>query len=69
MRALVLDDDAALGRLVRKTTGALGFVTELTTDGPGFRSQYEAYNPDVVLIDLQVGGTDGVEVLRFLASL
>jgi CheY-like chemotaxis protein len=65
---LVLDDDAAIGRLVRKIAGALGFVTELTTDGPGFRARYEANTPDVILLDLQIGGSDGVEELRFLAS-
>jgi EAL domain-containing protein (putative c-di-GMP-specific phosphodiesterase class I) len=66
MRALVLDDDPAIGRLVRTIADPVGFVTEFTTDALQFRSSYKIGLPDVVLLDLQIGETDGVEQLRFL---
>lgn len=68
MRALVLDDDPAIGRLVRRIAAPVGFIAELTVDGPSFRSQYDAGMPDVILLDLQIGDTDGVEQLRFLSG-
>lgn len=68
MRALVLDDDPAIGRFVRKIADPVGYVTELTTDGGQFRSSYKTCVPDLVLLDLQVGDSDGVEQLRFLSS-
>ena len=68
LRALVLDDDAAIGRLIRTIADPVGFATLVTTDGPSFRSQYEMGVPDVILLDLQIGDTDGVEQLRFLGD-
>ena len=68
MRALVLDDDPAFGRLVRTIADPVGFVTELTTDAAQFRSRYETDTPDVIVLDLQIGQTDGVEELRFLSN-
>jgi EAL domain-containing protein (putative c-di-GMP-specific phosphodiesterase class I) len=68
MRALVLDDDPAIGRLVRTIADPVGFVTELTTNALQFRSSYKTDLPDVVLLDLQIGETDGVEQLRFLSG-
>ena len=68
MRALVLDDDPAIGRLVRTIADPVGFVTELTTDAAQFRSRYETETPDVILLDLQIGQTDGIEELRFLSN-
>jgi EAL domain-containing protein (putative c-di-GMP-specific phosphodiesterase class I) len=68
MRALVLDDDPAIGRLVRRIAAPLGFHTELATGGREFRSHYQANVPDLVLLDLQVEDGDGIEQLRFLSD-
>lgn len=68
MRALVLDDNPAIGRLVRNIAAPLGFATELTTCGEEFRSRYETGIPDVILLDLRIGDSDGVEQLHFLSG-
>jgi EAL domain-containing protein (putative c-di-GMP-specific phosphodiesterase class I) len=68
MLALVLDDNIAMGRLVRAVAAPLGFETELATTRPEFRSRYAAAMPDVIVLDLQIGDTDGVEELRFLSG-
>ena len=68
MRALILDDDPAIGRLIRTIADPIGFATELTTHVPEFRSHYEIGLPDLILLDLQIGNTDGIEELRFLSG-
>jgi EAL domain-containing protein (putative c-di-GMP-specific phosphodiesterase class I) len=69
MRALVLDDDPSIGRLIGTIAAPLGFTTDLTHCAAQFRSSYEATVPNVILLDLQIGDdTDGVEQLRFLSS-
>jgi len=68
MRALVLDDDPAIGRLIRTIAAPVGFATELTTREPEFRAGYEVSIPDLILLDLQIGETDGIEQLRFLSE-
>jgi EAL domain-containing protein (putative c-di-GMP-specific phosphodiesterase class I)/DNA-binding NarL/FixJ family response regulator len=67
-RLLVLDDDAATGRLLDRIARAAGFSVIVTADVPAFRSAYRAAVPDVILLDLQLGDTDGVEQLRHLAA-
>jgi DNA-binding response OmpR family regulator len=59
-RALVLDDDPAIGRLVRRIADPVGFATELATRGSEFRSYYDAAVPDVIILDLEIDGTDRV---------
>ena len=67
MRLLVLDDDEATGRLVSRIATAAGFVAAATTTADEFDAAYRAAMPDVVVLDLQLGDTDGVEQLRALA--
>jgi EAL domain-containing protein (putative c-di-GMP-specific phosphodiesterase class I)/DNA-binding CsgD family transcriptional regulator/ActR/RegA family two-component response regulator len=67
MRLLVLDDDEATGRLVSRIATAAGFVAAATTTADEFDSAYRAAVPDMIVLDLQLGDTDGVEQLRALA--
>src|ERR1051326_3902815 len=68
MRLIVLDDDEATGRLVRRIALTAGFSVAATTTADEFVSEYHAGLPDVVVLDLQLGDTDGVEQVRGLAS-
>ena len=68
MRLLVLDDDVATARLLGRIATAVGFAVVITTDAATFRAEYHAAMPDVILLDLQLGNTDGVEQVRHLAS-
>src|ERR1700722_12684606 len=67
VRLLVLDDDEATGRLVSRIATAAGLVAAATTTADAFDAAYRAALPDVVVLDLQLGDTDGVEQLRALA--
>lgn len=66
LRALALDDDAAVGRLLGKAAEAVGFATDAVTEPSAFRTCYRADTPDLVILDLHIGSSDGIEQLRFL---
>ncbi len=67
-RLLVLDDDAGSGRLVGRIAAAAGFVPVVTTEVGAFQAECEAAPPAVIMLDLQLGVSDGVEQLRYLAA-
>jgi EAL domain-containing protein (putative c-di-GMP-specific phosphodiesterase class I)/ActR/RegA family two-component response regulator len=68
MRALVFDDDEGVGRLVGRIARSVGFDTVAISSRADFAAQFAAAVPDVIVLDLQLGDTDGVEQLRFLQS-
>lgn len=68
MRVLVLDDDAATGRLVVRIATMLGMEAMAVTDAETFAARLQSDPPRVVVLDLQLGDTDGVEQLRRLAA-
>ncbi len=63
-RALVVDDERPLARLVAGYLEREGFVVDLAFDGlEGVRLARER-DPDVIVLDLGLPGLDGVEVCR-----
>ena len=68
MRMLVFDDDAAVGRLVTRVATLAGLEAAAVTEPDAFRQSLADLPPQVILLDLQLGVTDGVEQLRFLAE-
>ncbi len=67
-RLLVIDDDAAIGRFIKRVAEGLGFKTVITSDPATFLEKARVWHPTVVILDLQMPGTDGVELLRELAA-
>jgi two-component system, OmpR family, response regulator len=65
-RVLIVDDDAA----IRETTGEYlseqGFEIALAGDGVEMRAAIVAGIPDVVLLDLNLPGEDGLSLTRWL---
>jgi EAL domain-containing protein (putative c-di-GMP-specific phosphodiesterase class I)/DNA-binding CsgD family transcriptional regulator len=68
MRMLVFDDDAAVGRLVMRVATLAGLEATAVTEPTAFRQSLIDAPPQVILLDLQLGVTDGVEQLRYLAE-
>lgn len=68
MRLLVFDDDAAVGRLIVRIATAAGFDAGAVTTAEAFQQSLRQALPQVIALDLQLGGTDGVEQMRFLAD-
>src|SRR5258708_39579399 len=69
-KLLVVDDDDSSCRLVQAIFNAEGFDVRVAHDGLSGLQMAVAAQPDVVLLDLQLPGLDGLEVLeQFKASM
>jgi DNA-binding response OmpR family regulator len=68
LRALVVDDEEHLARLVADYLAKEGFAVQIALDGPRALELARAGPPDVVILDLMLPGVDGVEVCRQLRT-
>jgi DNA-binding response OmpR family regulator len=67
-RLLLVDDDLAVARFLAHAAEQCGCDATVTVSAESFQSEYRATRPDIVLLDLALPGSDGVELLRFLAE-
>jgi DNA-binding NtrC family response regulator len=67
-RILVVDDDAAIRKILRDRFRALGHAVDVATDGGDALAQLERQSADLVLLDLQMPNVDGFAVLQALAT-
>ena len=63
-RVLVVDDEAPIVDLVRGYLEADGMDVITAADGPSALDLIRAQSPDVVILDVNLPGLDGFEVLR-----
>jgi len=63
---LVVEDEAAIARLVRDYLEQAGFAVTLAGDGDAALRQARAAKPDLVVLDLGLPGRDGLDVTREL---
>jgi EAL domain-containing protein (putative c-di-GMP-specific phosphodiesterase class I)/FixJ family two-component response regulator len=67
--AFVLDDEARVGTVVCKALTIAGLVARQFTDPLQFLTELKLSPPDVVVLDLALGETDAIEVIRKLEVL
>ena len=67
-RAVVVDDEQPLARLVAGYLERDGFEVHVCFDGTTALGLLREVDPDVVILDLGLPGTDGVEVCRQLRT-
>ncbi len=67
-KLLVVDDDKAVGDLIRRISVKQGFETLVLLDSVKFQEICESFDPDVILLDIVMPNADGVELLRYLAK-
>jgi two-component system response regulator MtrA len=63
-RVLVVDDDPALAEMLGIVLRGEGFEPAFVSDGDAALGAFRREKPDVVLLDLMLPGTDGIEVCR-----
>ena len=68
LRLLTFDDDEATGRLVSRVARLVGLEATSVTEPEAFHANLRRSPPDLIALDLQLGNTDGIEQLRFLAE-
>ena len=68
LRALVIDDEEHLARLVADYLAREGFAAQIALDGERALELAREQPPDVVILDLMLPGIDGVEVCRQLRT-
>jgi two-component system KDP operon response regulator KdpE len=67
-RVLVVDDELQLRRALRRSLEGHGYAVREAEDGAGAVREAEAFKPDVILLDLVLPDTSGVEVCRTLRT-
>ncbi|MFQ5472953.1 MAG: EAL domain-containing protein [Dehalococcoidia bacterium] len=65
---LILDDELACSNLISRVALKLGFDVAVTQDPTAFWRAYGCANPMLIVLDLNLPGTDGIEMLRYLAK-
>jgi CheY-like chemotaxis protein len=62
--ALIVEDDRDIVALFRQVLDIAGYRTEIVLDGIEAMQRIEMSLPDIVLLDLQLPGMSGVEILK-----
>jgi len=66
MHLVVLDDNEAVNDFMAAVASRRGWKVDTATHQARFRDLIRASAPDAILLDLQLGDSDGIEELRFL---
>jgi EAL domain-containing protein (putative c-di-GMP-specific phosphodiesterase class I)/CheY-like chemotaxis protein len=67
-KALVFDDNPAIGALAVTRLMQLGFEARSVIEKIGFFSALESWCPDLILLDLSLGDTDAIELFGLLSE-
>src|SRR6202522_4291104 len=65
---LAIDDECAFLDIIRAVAKSANFAATVTTDPAVFKDALSTQPPSVVLLDLQMPGCDGIELLHVLAN-
>lgn len=68
-RLMVMDDDPDVGAFFGQVGEDLGFDVRVAADPTLFTATVLEFSPTVLLLDLQMPGRDGIELLRELSGL
>ncbi len=67
-RLLMIDDEPSIGALVGRVAEGLDYEMRFVMHADAFRAAHQSFDPDVIILDLSMPGTDGIELLGYLAA-
>jgi two-component system KDP operon response regulator KdpE len=67
-RILVVDDEEQIRRALQRALSARGYAVEVAVDGEDALATFGVFRPELVVLDLNLPGVDGIEVCRRLRS-
>ena len=67
-RLLVIDDEPAIGLIIKRVAQSCGFDVAVMQDDRSFMKTVRQWEPTVIMLDLKLPNTDGIELLRDLAA-
>ncbi|MDJ0948581.1 MAG: response regulator [Alphaproteobacteria bacterium] len=65
-RIVVVDDEPEIRDMLGEYLTKQGYEVDLAADGPALRALVETVTPDVVLLDINLPGEDGLSLARWL---
>ena len=65
-KVLIIEDDASIGKLLRRTLLLEGYESDLATSGPDGLQMFADAKPTLVILDLMLPGMDGIQVCRHI---
>src|SRR3989338_10925013 len=65
---LIIDDDATIRRLYGAKLAAAGFEVIYAADGNEGRETARRMHPDLILLDVRLGDTDGYQIAKRLRN-
>jgi DNA-binding response OmpR family regulator len=63
-KILVIDDDLDILRVVWLLLSGKGFNVKSISDAKQVHATVESFQPDIILLDIQLGGVDGRDICR-----
>ena len=67
-RLLIVDDQPALGEIVRRTAEGLEYEVLVTTHAEEFMAEYENFGPTAIVLDIVMPDIDGIELVDWLVE-
>lgn len=68
MMLLIVDDNPAVRRIIGRVVGDLADDIRECTSGAEALAAYQQFNPDVVLMDIEMKGVDGITATRQITT-
>ena len=68
LRLLVVDDEPDICELIADVAGTYGFEVRTLSNPVQVENALQDFQPQVLMLDLMMPGTDGVELLRSLGN-